>query len=108
MSNRVAESQGTPAFPPYTAVALAQHAPARRPWPWIIGILAGVVVVPLALCVIASAVIGSAALLWATHQEAAETTASQTYAVSGTPQITVHDPAGNIHILAGTANQVTV
>jgi hypothetical protein len=95
-------------FPPYTAVPPPAQAPARRPWPWILGILAGLIIVPLLLCIIASAVIGSAALLWISHQVPAVATASQTYTVSGTPLITVHNPVGNIHILAGPANQVTV
>lgn len=75
---------------------------------WIIALVAGVIILPVALCAVLAIGIGGFAAFWTTHQIAATSASTQTFAVTGEPTITIHDPAGNVEIVTGETHQVVV
>lgn len=77
---------------------------------WLIALVVGVIVLPVALCAVLGLAIGGFAAYWTTHQVTATSSSTQTFAVTGTgiPTITIHDPSGEVTIVAGDMAQVVV
>ena len=74
----------------------------------VIALVVGAIVLPVALCSVLALTIGGFAAYWATHQVSATSTNTKSFAVSGIPTITIHDPVGNVSIVTGDAGQVVV
>ncbi len=97
-------------MPPGYAPAPPRYSPSapRRGRSPVVGIVIGVVVAVVLLCAGSVAAIGAVAGWWFTHQVSATRTSTVTVAVPDRPQVVVHDTAGNVTIVAGSARQVTV
>lgn len=83
-------------------------APRRTTGSSIAGIVIGVAIAVVLLCAGSVAAIGAVAGWWITHQVTTTRTSTLTVAVPDRPQVVVHDTAGNVTVIAGTARQVTV
>ena len=92
----------TPLAPGYTP------APRRSPARSIAGVVIGVAVALVLLCAGSVAAMGALAGWWATHQVSVTHTSTLTFVVPDHPHVVVHDTAGNVTIVAGSARQVMV
>lgn len=82
--------------------------PRNRALPWIIGLIIGAILLPVAVCAILVATVGSLASLWTRSQVPATATYSQTFSVTENPAVTIHNMAGQVTIVAGGQGQVVV
>lgn len=82
--------------------------PRRTSGSSVAGIVIGVTIAIVLLCAGSVAAIGAVAGWWFTHQTTATRTSTLSVAVPDRPQVVVHDTAGNVTIVAGSARQVTV
>lgn len=107
---------GTPSgFPPKAPVPSGPEPNWQPPQPrgkvhagWVIALVAAVIIVPVVLCAVLAVAIGSFAAFWSTHQVSSTSTSSETFAVSGVPTITIHDPVGNVSIVTGATDKVVI
>ena len=84
------------------------QAPERPHRGWRIALVVGAIVLPVAVCAVLVLTIGGFAAYWTTHQVTATSTNTPTFVVTGIPTITIHDPAGEVSIVAGDTGQVVV
>ncbi|HEX6797188.1 MAG TPA: DUF4097 family beta strand repeat-containing protein [Ktedonobacterales bacterium] len=68
----------------------------------------GVAVAVVLLCAGSVAAVGALAGWWTTHQVNATRTSTLTFVVPDHPHVVVHDTAGNVTIVAGSARQIMV
>lgn len=91
--------------PPVPGYVPAPHRGAGRA---VVPVVIGVAVVVVLLCAGSIAAVGALAGWWATHQVNATRTSAVSFAVPDHPQLIVHDTAGTVTVVAGTARQITV
>jgi hypothetical protein len=99
-------------YPPYYAPTSPPPQSGGAPWyVWLIGGCIGAVVLIGALCVVLFVAVGrlaNIAISAAANETQATSTSSQSFTVSGVPNITVHNITGNVTVRTGTADTVTL
>lgn len=84
--------------------------PRRRRVPGVVWVIGGVLVVLLVLGLLATLVAGLVAggIVYVSSRPQVTSQSTRTFLVSDTPQLVVHHQAGDITVVAGTSNQITV
>lgn len=93
-------------YPPYapgTARQGAREGQRVAPWIVVVGSLLVALAILMAGCFIVAGVVQG--LLWSSAPASA--TETHTFAVSGTPSVTLRMPAGNVHVVQGSGGAVT-
>lgn len=94
--------------PPTAPIAPIPPSPRRNNTAIIVAVVAAVVLVPLLLCGIGVALFASAGIFMSSRQVEQSATSQFQLAVPNHPAITISDTAGQVTIIKGTAQQVTV
>ncbi len=103
-------SPGYPGYPPYQPYGAPPPVPQRGGfpwWGWLIGGCLGLVIIVGIACVALGLAAGRFVSTIA-HETPVASTTTQTFTVTGTPSLSIHDPAGNVTVRTGDTRTVIV